>query len=100
LRPMRSSLFPYTTLFRSLGEQTQMGAHGYIHLTKDRNDLVSADPELTRQIVNAKLAQPVPPGCWTRLESDSARARIPRASCGSTDRKSTRLNSSHEWISY
>src|SRR5207247_2932441 len=60
-RPPRSTLFPYTTLFRSF---TFVG-----------------DSTTTSDFVTARL----PPT-----------ARRPR----STDRKSTRLNSSHEWISY
>src|ERR1044071_6258312 len=55
-RPPRSTLFPYTTLFRSPGH---------------RERLVALDPALQR----------------------------PRREHDHLDRKSTRLNSSHEWIS-
>src|SRR5207247_10823697 len=61
-RPPRSTLFPYTTLFRSV----QADAVGELALGRDLEDVVQ---ELTE------------------LE-------------GLLDRKSTRLNSSHEWISY
>src|SRR5438105_12786642 len=54
-RPPRSTLFPYTTLFRSR----------FSRFTVIRDD----------------------PACWP------ATLRL-------SDRKSTRLNSSHEWISY
>src|SRR5207247_4172981 len=57
-RPPRSTLFPYTTLFRSSAN------------ARDR---------------------PRPPGSLPATTSRHARRR---------DRKSTRLNSSHEWISY
>src|SRR5438552_7549716 len=61
--PPRSTLFPYTTLFRSVDEKTAIQA------------LDRLDPVL-----------PLSPG---RAERH-----------GSTDRKSTRLNSSHQIISY
>src|SRR2546422_6642160 len=59
-RPPRSTLFPYTTLFRSL-EQAQASL----------------------QVAEAQLA--------------NAKAQLARSD---TDRKSTRLNSSHGYISY
>src|SRR3712207_8000402 len=78
-RPPRSTLFPYTTLFRSLGS-------GLFH---DQQRLV----EITGLSVE---------GDALRLDLDRAQAealplyaRIERA-----DRKSTRLNSSHANISY
>src|SRR5438105_8212679 len=57
-RPRTSTLFPYTTLFRSNG-------------------------------------------CfWPRQRRGPAPGRSWRRSSGRSDRKSTRLNSSHEWTSY
>src|SRR3712207_7583533 len=77
-RPPRSTLFPYTTLFRSVTDQTS--AHdplaGYVPAGYDLDaaaELREADPE--------------------RYISE-ARASMAR------DRKSTRLNSSHANISY
>src|SRR5258708_19854250 len=69
-RPPRSTLFPYTTLFRSY-LQSRRTAHG------DRSV----------QIVSA----PGPRARW-----------LPRflSGCRTGDRKSTRLNSSHQIISY
>src|SRR5438105_13385914 len=70
-RPPRSTLFPYTTLFRSLRdlECVERGLvaamrriHGHAHFVHSLDNL------------DAEIAD--------------------------TDRKSTRLNSSHEWISY
>src|SRR5438105_10673436 len=55
-RPPRSTLFPYTTLFRSVGVAQP---------PKENGGSVTVAPDSIR-----------------------------------TDRKSTRLNSSHEWISY
>src|SRR2546430_11145922 len=73
-RPPRSTLFPYTTLFRSLVDRRDVGA--------DRDAVIEravpgprGEPEHVR-----------PPG--------DVRAGAP------LDRKSTRLNSSHSQISY
>src|SRR5438105_8625591 len=64
-RPPRSTLFPYTTLFRSL-------------------------------FIGEGATEAAPPAAFPRVmivaEENSAATII--------DRKSTRLNSSHEWISY
>src|SRR5256885_10600420 len=88
-RPPRSTLFPYTTLFRSL------------HARRERDELVGAGAD--RQLLVALLAHPL----HVLLGHDPAgarRARVerhevgPRA--GEPDRKSTRLNSSHLVISY
>src|SRR3712207_8983811 len=70
-RPPRSTLFPYTTLFRSL-----VGLNGFF---------VAAEFALVR-VRESRIVQ---------LEQEgSARATVVR------DRKSTRLNSSHANISY
>src|SRR3989442_4505756 len=75
-RPPRSTLFPYTTLFRSAGDAK-----------REANPLVleTGDQELSR--VHA------PPRIARRLNSWSPVSRT-------RDRKSTRLNSSHVRISY
>src|SRR2546430_6050935 len=73
-RPPRSTLFPYTTLFRSL-----------------------AGPVAEEQ------KQFVPPPCCTGLAAFCFVVHIDNTLCllaSSTDRKSTRLNSSHSQISY
>src|SRR3712207_7664510 len=79
-RPPRSTLFPYTTLFRSL-ERAQGTGTNDAHLTT--HDI----PQL-RQLVDARLADEV------------ANAGDARISLRLEDRKSTRLNSSHANISY
>src|SRR2546426_7853068 len=74
-RPPRSTLFPYTTLFRSPGLRPARSSHGLVEevgqtqLLPGRDRLV-VDPLANRQIEYAQ------------------------------DRKSTRLNSSHLVISY
>src|SRR5688572_31072796 len=77
-RPPRSTLFPYTTLFRS---QVAVAVEGEVH---DAVDSERPDPDGPA----GREVDPV-----ERL-GDGARA-VQRA-----DRKSTRLNSSHSQISY
>src|SRR3712207_7477344 len=73
-RPPRSTLFPYTTLFRSSGD-TEAGP--------------SADTVAAEDV----------PDPDAMLSEDAARAADPNRD-GAGDRKSTRLNSSHANISY
>src|SRR3712207_8424316 len=80
-RPPRSTLFPYTTLFRSASD----GRAALESALADPPDLVVSDvmmPELDGMQLLAAL------------RDDPRTARIP------VDRKSTRLNSSHANISY
>src|SRR2546422_6685221 len=79
-RPPRSTLFPYTTLFRS--EVAPHGAHG---------EAQEGDGELLRQ--PARRGDGVAEGLGEK--TDARRHRQP-----DQDRKSTRLNSSHGYISY
>src|SRR3712207_8568413 len=81
-RPPRSTLFPYTTLFRSPheGEDDQ---HGDDRLG-EREHHLQEDGQLTRSIEPGGLEQLV-------RDADHELAQ---------DRKSTRLNSSHANISY
>src|SRR2546426_9012394 len=74
-RPPRSTLFPYTTLFRSPGS-----CHG-------RRRPTSAWRERARTADTQRVAQEL-------------RRHRSRSSCATRDRKSTRLNSSHLVISY
>src|SRR2546422_6210798 len=75
-RPPRSTLFPYTTLFRSERVRTGLTARVRgLSLSIGARDLKTSG--------SAEL-----PGGRAHCESDE------------TDRKSTRLNSSHGYISY
>src|SRR5436305_6487726 len=86
-QPPRSSLFPYTTLFRSI--QLFISVTSLFDLTTRRSNV------LRRSVIKS---------------SASSRPTGNQAGCGSTgqpdppfggsDRKSTRLNSSHVRISY
>src|SRR2546421_2225836 len=77
-RPPRSTLFPYTTLFRSPAKTTELPSFASRGATPDRRE--------TR-------LQDGPKPCKAIREVDL----LP---LGKGDRKSTRLNSSHDQISY
>src|SRR2546422_5383069 len=79
-RPPRSTLFPYTTLFRSLNEGVRQGyKEGYLRASIVRSpfDRVNTGDN-TPAVIHVDI--------------------VPGATLG--DRKSTRLNSSHGYISY
>src|SRR3712207_8364061 len=75
-RPPRSTLFPYTTLFRSPGEGHNLQEHSIVLI---RGGRVKDLPGVRYHIVRGSL--------------DTAGVK-------DRDRKSTRLNSSHANISY
>src|SRR5687768_17765177 len=77
-RPPRSTLFPYTTLFRSEGQRGMTAEAIVLARTQDM----------------ARVG--VGRGENIAVEMDAALRRARRA----RDRKSTRLNSSHGYISY
>src|SRR2546430_10121797 len=81
-RPPRSTLFPYTTLFRSIYAFPGRGAD----LLEDRDGLRACVPEQTVM----ELAQ----------GATADRHAVGRGCGVRGDRKSTRLNSSHSQISY
>src|SRR2546430_17449220 len=75
-RPPRSTLFPYTTLFRSLGFRKLRDLEFY------------EDDPLIKRILGLKVLPDVSTISRALIEFDDR------------DRKSTRLNSSHSQISY
>src|SRR3989449_1107109 len=83
-RPPRSTLFPYTTLFRSL--ERRFGVARWIGLAIAVVATVGAVVG-----IGALLVPPV---------IDQTQALISGLPQTLTDRKSTRLNSSHGYISY
>src|SRR2546430_13028611 len=90
-RPPRSTLFPYTTLFRSLRALEPL--EGVTGRTCGPGLLCRA-LHIDRRLNGVDLAGDV-------LWLERARAGAPRARIARTpDRKSTRLNSSHSQISY
>src|SRR3712207_7704751 len=79
-RPPRSTLFPYTTLFRSSSEEIVIGP--------EQLDRCAVDP--------SQLAAPNPLVEQSQIPS----VRVGELAKIAVDRKSTRLNSSHANISY
>src|SRR3712207_6894944 len=85
-RQPRSTLFPYTTLFRSDGRRVRPGG----------------EPPAWREVLRRALLLPQPRALRHRLGLDG-RGRVLHARGAAVhagDRKSTRLNSSHANISY
>src|SRR5438034_6310354 len=83
LRPPRSTLFPYTTLFRSTSVGGQDNAGRNVRIA-----IIDTGIDATHPMFNDS-GFAVPSGGFPRGEAASTR-----------DRKSTRLNSSHTVISY
>src|SRR5258708_20448306 len=79
-RPPRSTLFPYTTLFRSRIGASTFSARPQPRWVATASDVVAAIDKPAVKIVDAR----------TRAEIEGK----------DLDRKSTRLNSSHQIISY
>src|SRR3712207_7625934 len=84
-RPPRSTLFPYTTLFRSF---RRAGGRRYGARILREEEGESGDRQVERPLRLVRLRTRRPPG--------SPRVHLRRRE----DRKSTRLNSSHANISY
>src|SRR2546426_6234506 len=82
-RPPRSTLFPYTTLFRSLGAGV---------LPRDRRELRGGGSD--------QVDRPRPHHPRDGCAAGAAAGRASRLDAAVLDRKSTRLNSSHLVISY
>src|SRR2546427_9609706 len=79
-RPPRSTLFPYTTLFRSRRHGLERAGGGAARL---------------RWLVRVSA-----PGLWHQATRPLDGVFVRLAVCAQRDRKSTRLNSSHSQISY
>src|SRR3989449_5106483 len=90
-RPPRSTLFPYTTLFRSIGGGVALAALRIAKLRGARVIVTSSS--------DAKLAAARHLGADVTLNHRTQKvSQEVRVLTG--DRKSTRLNSSHGYISY
>src|SRR2546422_7089822 len=92
-RPPRSTLFPYTTLFRSIEPRREvdvLAQQAAQHLLDVGDESVQADDARLQHLLAAEREQ---------LPGEPR-----RPVCGLADflgdRKSTRLNSSHGYISY
>src|SRR5256885_10134847 len=87
-RPPRSTLFPYTTLFRSVT---------YDHHLEEAGNLEIGISNTTGVPRTGERAFFAP---YLELEYGAKKARSPVRGTPVVDRKSTRLNSSHLVISY
>src|SRR5256884_2726997 len=97
-RPPRSTLFPYTTLFRSTGDAaTKTRPRDCEILRAPRHHLFQGLSN--RSILYRSLACLAPPANATTCFCPPPKAPPPPPS-RLPDRKSTRLNSSHGYISY
>src|SRR3712207_8898389 len=108
-RPPRSTLFPYTTLFRSAredsGRTAQLPVEGTIVYTPLRRSVVFTTVH-SALLYDLRAAEAISGVCDLQyiqipdVQRKAAQGRI--ADCGNSmkDRKSTRLNSSHANISY
>src|SRR5256885_7507039 len=96
-RPPRSTLFPYTTLFRSIvrsvASTTRADTRG---ASTVRAQLFDADEELAEALVGLGRILDVVRG----IELPTRDGAEETADLTEVDRKSTRLNSSHLVISY
>src|SRR2546429_6048882 len=92
-RPPRSPLFPYTTLFRSFHKSIPERPHGGTPPSWASTSVAApparSDPSGARVSPFARA-----PESWPALHLTLGGRR------GKRDRKSTRLNSSHGYISY
>src|SRR3712207_8630801 len=99
-RPPRSTLFPYTTLFRSRILQKDTASEVFSYLSPEKQEEIIesiTDEELKRILDELFLDDTV-----DLIEEMPANIvdKILKNSSPETDRKSTRLNSSHANISY
>src|SRR5690606_41546306 len=95
--PPRSTLFPYTTLFRSNPEPPEFKeiSKEVIQKTVEQIDAKLSGNEKASSKAKAKLRY-----IKKNFESNLKKYEEQEAILGERDRKSTRLNSSHVKISY
>src|SRR3712207_9279364 len=97
-RPPRSTLFPYTTLFRSeatVDVGTNVGKNRQKEQRREERKRIHEARE-ARNIIGKNLYEQQ----YKRNEHGSHSAVVVRHATTKRDRKSTRLNSSHANISY
>src|SRR3989449_7625968 len=91
-RPPRSTLFPYTTLFRSRTDAARIKSREEAHML--RTDIDSQERPVIGSTVIAVMMLAVAVASGIASASEDVAGRV------TADRKSTRLNSSHGYISY
>src|SRR2546430_17123481 len=97
-RPPRSTLFPYTTLFRSLFPHMTVFENVAYSLRIRRTPYAEVQTQVASALEAVGLSDLGPrlPGQL----SGGQQQRVAVARATATDRKSTRLDSSHRQISY
>src|SRR2546422_6841364 len=106
-RPPRSTLFPYTTLFRSISDAGLIGGGtfprpGEVSLAHGGVLFLDELPEFRKNVLEV-LRQPMEDGVVTIARAAMSLtypAQHFEHVLAELDRKSTRLNSSHGYISY
>src|SRR3712207_7683435 len=88
-RPPRSTLFPYTTLFRSLGELETLPS---VLESQEVDELILSESDFDERQLLEIVDHAHRTGVKVRVAPTTTELL--------TDRKSTRLNSSHANISY
>src|SRR3712207_8924540 len=91
-RPPRSTLFPYTTLFRSI-ETAREAARQLVTLLENKNNTLPLAKDAKVAVIG-----PNADNVYNLLGDYTAPQE--RSNVTTIDRKSTRLNSSHANISY
>src|SRR5256884_7961930 len=97
-RPPRSTLFPYTTLFRSRRGDAHVLHHGGLAADPGRAHPAPAAGVGAQRIEEALDGEGLDVGDDHRVAGHGAVER--EVAPAGLDRKSTRLNSSHGYISY
>src|SRR3712207_9493974 len=97
-RPPRSTLFPYTTLFRSRADAARQ------LVAAEHRDLALAPHRDEAERFRIASLRDLPPGRFAQVDA-AGRSEVGEARChvhgvAPAARKSTRLNSSHANISY
>src|SRR5207244_9265126 len=94
--PLNSTLFPYTTLFRSCSAALSFVENLPVDAAlRAEQSLIGAITSCTKQTLD-----PVSRKLDAALEKRVVAPRALMATMAAQDRKSTRLNSSHQIISY
>src|SRR3712207_9083312 len=97
-RPPRSTLFPYTTLFRSFEAVGVFASDGRLHLWNNRfRELWQFEEE---QLAEHPRIDSLTAHIGRKLKNAAHASLVRELVRSATDRKSTRLNSSHANISY